>query len=278
MASRGGGKLYYLDSIQTELGAIPLTLQALTGVSFTNSQTFGSGTVENEATGDQNITGVSFTNSQSFAAGTIANATPKAITGASFTNSQSFGTGTVSQPGGDQDIIGVSFTNTQTFGSGSVTADGYIDIDGVLPRFDRRTLKKLKKKFSEYTYQEKKDREFKRKVREAIESAAQGEPKQESQKVEAQPEIERKEALPISTSIPQIDIDWGLFDNVLKRLEIASLQRQRLMLLKQKERQEAIAQYEALVTQAFEQAYQQHRKEKNNKIILDMMLHLILDD
>jgi len=153
-----------------------------------------------------------------------------------------------------------------------------IDIDGVLPRFDRRTLKKLKKKFSEYTYQEKRDREFKRKVREAIEAAAQGEPAQETQKAETQPEIERKEVEIISPSIPQKSIDWKLFDNVIKRLEVASLQRQRLMLLKQKERQQAIAEYEALVTEAFEQAYQQHRKEKNNKIILDMMLHLILDD
>jgi hypothetical protein len=65
---------------------------------------------------DQSITGVSFTNSQTFGAGAIA--TTYEITGAGFTNTSTFGTGALTT---DYEITGISFTNSQTFETGVIT-------------------------------------------------------------------------------------------------------------------------------------------------------------
>lgn len=64
-------RLPIFDGAAVELGLIPIQAtsgpQAITGVSFTNSQTFGSGTI----TTTYDITGASFTNTQTFGAGVV---------------------------------------------------------------------------------------------------------------------------------------------------------------------------------------------------------------
>lgn len=265
---------YLIDGAQVEVGAIPIesssSAQAITGTGFSSTNGFGSATLSTS----YNITGAGFSDTNDFGAGTIS--ASYSIAGTGFSSTNSFGSGTVSLSGGAQSITGVGFSSTNLFGSGLITtSDGFIDIDGVLPRFDRRTLRKLKKKFSEYTYQEQRDRDFKRKVREALESSAAEKPTQE-------PTIEPIQAAPQQAQIIETrklpEIDWTQFDELLAKLEVGSLQRQRLMLLKQKERQQAIAEYEAQVLRAFEQVYLQNKAEKRRRLINDMMLHFLLDD
>lgn len=95
--------------------------QTITGAVFTNTNTFGAGTIS-QVGPDQTITGANFANIQSFGAGTVSQAgADQTITGVVFSNTQSFGAGVISQVGPDQTITGVSYTNTQSFGSGEIS-------------------------------------------------------------------------------------------------------------------------------------------------------------
>jgi hypothetical protein len=117
----------YTNTSTFGTGAIVAGAIAITGAAFTNTSTFGAGTVSQTAPA-QTITGAQYTNPNSFGTGSIA-VGAVSIAGASFTHANSFGTGTISQSGGTQTITGAPYTNVSTFGAGTITA-GAVTITG----------------------------------------------------------------------------------------------------------------------------------------------------
>lgn len=234
---------YGSDGTQVEIGAIPIALQALTGATFANSQSFGSGTVENVTP-------------------------PQDITGATFTNSQSFGSGVITQTS-PQDIVGSSFTNTNQFGSGTISNGTVEDIDVAIPLLDRRTLRKLKKRF----IAEESDRAARAKIRASFKPAPAEQPAEESRQNEVSDQAPDIAQTPPFVDAPQVD--WALFDNLLSKLEIQALQSQRLALMKQMEKQQAIKQYEAIVQAEFQKAYQKEMRRQQDNKVLEMILPLL---
>lgn len=90
---------------------ITASTQNITGVKYSNAQTFGASKLS------FGLTGAKYVNNQSFGAATVARG-PVTVTGVKFTNTQSFKVAVVTR--GPVTVGGVKFTNTQTFGAASV--------------------------------------------------------------------------------------------------------------------------------------------------------------
>ncbi len=126
------------------------TVPALTNVDFAlvayTQPTFPSVDFElaDSAPATQTITGVGFTNTSTFQSGTFT--TEYQIGGAGFTNSQVFDAGTLAS---SYEIGGVSFTNVSQFASGVITQSGeestVYDGDYVDKYFYKQYIKKKQK-------------------------------------------------------------------------------------------------------------------------------------
>lgn len=270
IATKQFGK-YESDGGQAEIGAIPIALQPVTGAGFANTQAFGAGTVANAAV-PQTITGTGFANTSAFGSGSLS--TQYAITGGGFANVNNFGAGTVSQIS-PQAIIGAGFVNLSQFGGGAISNGQTEDIDAVLPLFDRRTLKKLRKTYRQYSESELSDQRLRAKIREAMQPEAEQPESLESRELEAQTtnletrELERARAP---------EIDWTLFDSVLAQLEAVALNRQKLLFMQQMEREQAIKQYEALVLAEFQAKLRAEQIRRSDNAILEMIIPILFDD
>ena len=90
------------------------SIQSITGASFTDPDSFGTGVVTATAA----ITGAGFTDGDSFGTGVVTSTA--SITGVGFSDADTFGAGTVSSLGGVQNITGVGFSLTNSFGAGTL--------------------------------------------------------------------------------------------------------------------------------------------------------------
>ena len=93
------------------------SIQSITGASFTDPDSFGTGVVTATAA----ITGAGFTDGDSFGTGVVTSTA--SITGVGFSDADTFGAGTVSSLGGVQNITGVGFSLTNSFGAGDIFYD-----------------------------------------------------------------------------------------------------------------------------------------------------------
>lgn len=98
--------------------------QNITGTLFSDSDTFGAGTVTRGAV---TVTGTLYADGDTFGAGTVSQVTT--ITGTLYADGDTFGSGTVTP--GAVPITGTLFAPADTFGSGTVTV-GAVTITGTI--------------------------------------------------------------------------------------------------------------------------------------------------